>query len=41
MNYQDVKIQLLKEAPQIPFRPIAIEAAMLVCGAGILLHLYA
>ncbi len=40
MNYLSAKIELLKEAPQIPFRMMAIEAAAMVGVAGLLVQVF-
>lgn len=41
MNYLEARIELLKRAPKIPFKLIAIEAAALVCVAGVLVQFFA
>ena len=41
MNYLVAKIELMKQAPGIPFKLIAIEAAALVCVAGVLVQFFA
>ena len=41
MNYLEAKIELTKQAPRIPFKLIAIEAAALVVVAGVLVRFFA
>ena len=41
MNYLEAKTVLLKTPPEISWRVIAIEAATMVCVAGILVRIFA
>ncbi|MDJ0777960.1 MAG: hypothetical protein QNJ85_08865 [Gammaproteobacteria bacterium] len=41
MNYLEAKIELLKESPQIPFKMFAIEAAVMIGVAGLLVQIFA
>lgn len=41
MNYLEARIELLKQSPKIPFKLFAIEAAALVCVAGVLVQFFA
>jgi hypothetical protein len=41
MNYLEAKIELLRHAPRIPLKLIAVEAAVLVCVAGVLVQFFA
>ena len=41
MNYLEAKTVLLKESPHIPLHLIAIEAAVLVATAGVLVKIFA
>lgn len=41
MNYYEAKIELMKDAPQIPWKEIAIEAAALVALSAILVRIFA
>ena len=41
MNYLQAKIELTGRAPRIPFKLIAIEAAAMICLAGLLVQLFA
>ena len=41
MNYLEAKIELMKRAPRIPFKLIAIEAAALVVVAVVLVRFFA
>lgn len=41
MNYYEARIELMKENPQIPLGAIAIEAALLVAVAAILVRIFA
>lgn len=41
MNYYEAKIELMKGAPQIPFKAIAIEALALVAIAAVLVSVFA
>ena len=41
MNYLEAKNVLLKNPPQIPFKMMAIEAAVLVGIAGLLVQVFA
>ena len=41
MNYLEAKIELLKVAPQIPLKMVAIEFVALIAIAGILVRIFA
>jgi hypothetical protein len=41
MNYLEAKIELTRRAPRMPFKLFAIEAATLVCVAGVLVRIFA
>ena len=41
MNYLEAKSELMRRAPRIPFKLYAIEAATLVCVAGVLVQFFA
>jgi hypothetical protein len=41
MNYLEAKLELMKRAPGIPFKLIAIEAAALVIVAAVLVRFFA
>jgi len=41
MNYLEAKLELMGQAPRIPLKLIAIEAAALVIVAGVLVRFFA
>ncbi|MGD2170685.1 MAG: hypothetical protein PVI79_04050 [Gammaproteobacteria bacterium] len=41
MNYYEAKLELMKRAPRMPFKLIALEAAALVIVAGVLVRFFA
>jgi hypothetical protein len=41
MNYFEAKIELLKDAPRVPLKMLALEIVALVAIAGVLVRIFA